>query len=848
MALDLLPDNIKPKHYALSLRNLDFREWKYTGTVIIDSEIVRETRDIVLNGVDIEIKSIQIDIPSQPLFIDRIVDIQDDKCGRVTIQLEKSLPVSQGTIAIEFSGIITRSMSGFYSSRYKSATKPHPNTPTDENWYYMCSTQFESCDARRAFPCFDEPNLKATFDFDIEIPEGLVALSNMPVKKIETLRSGWQVWSFETTPLMSTYLLAWAFGDFQYIETFSKKTTIRIYTTRDLASKSEWALQNAVKVLELFAETFKIEYPLPKLDLLAVHEFSHGAMENWGLITYRITDLLYDQASDITSKQSVAFLNEGFATWAGWYALDKIYPDWKVWPQFITDGVENAFHLDGIQASHPIYVPVNDGPEVDLIFDHISYFKGCCVIRMLADHIGYEDFLLGVSDYLLSHQYDNTRTADLWSAISKRSKQNVDEMMNEWIFKVGYPMLDVQEAENGQISITQSRFLLTGDVSKDDTTVWWIPIGFQSDDGSITHIQLRKEEDTFEIPYDKFYVANPNSTGFYRVRYSESRFENLGDHLQLLTLESKIALITSTADLSFAGSTPISRLLSLLQKFKTQEMDALLWQQVFVTANSIKSIFGDDEEISTLLDVFVVGLFQHQLNDELWNFPPDESYSESLKRKILINGAVLFGHAKTKEVAIQKFQDWTADPIRYPINPSLREAVWNAGLENSPSKAIEILKSEWSKTASVDGKSLCLRVLSRVRDKTLLENDILPFLFGKEPPESVVPAADMQYLGEGLGDNLYGRRLQWEYVKANWQAVDTKINNDTLLNRFIESALSYLVQKADISDIENFFSSTGKKISDRTITIIKDKITGRAQYKDRSQQQLKDWLEKNNDV
>jgi aminopeptidase N len=198
-------------------------------------------------------------------------------------------------------------MAGFYRSKYKPTVPAAASVPRDSEYHYMLSTQFESCDARRAFPCFDEPNLKATFDFEIEIPEDQTALSNMPEKEVKKgNKSGTKIVSFDRTPIMSTYLLAWAFGDFEYIEDFTrrkyngKNLPVRVYTTRGLKDQGKLALESAHQVVDYFSEIFRIEYPLPKVDLLAVHEFSHGAMENWGLITYRYVGLGHPAHANLT--------------------------------------------------------------------------------------------------------------------------------------------------------------------------------------------------------------------------------------------------------------------------------------------------------------------------------------------------------------------------------------------------------------------------------------------------------------------------------------------------------------------------------------------------------------------
>jgi aminopeptidase N len=280
---DILPDTVKPINYDISIYDLELGgAFSYQGTVNILSKIIKSSKEITLNTHQLKIHSAEVQLEhtkTQQSF--KATDISyDAPRQRATLTFPEQLPTSEkALIVIKFQGTINNDMAGFYRSKYKPAVTPAASVPKDGDSHVMFSTQFESCDARRAFPCFDEPNLKATFDFEIELPEDQVALSNMPEKSVRKSKDGLKVVSFERTPIMSTYLLTWAVGDFEYIEDFTKRKyngkplPVRVYTTRGLKSQAQYALDHAPKIIDYFSEIFDIDFPLPKSDLLAVHEF-----------------------------------------------------------------------------------------------------------------------------------------------------------------------------------------------------------------------------------------------------------------------------------------------------------------------------------------------------------------------------------------------------------------------------------------------------------------------------------------------------------------------------------------------------------------------------------------------
>jgi len=281
---DILPATVKPSNYAISIFDLELGgAFTYQGSVNISASILSPTRSITLNSHQLKVHSAQVIVKQNKTesTVPSIDVTYDAAKQRVTFDFAEELPASDdATVAITFEGTINNDMAGFYRSKYKPVVPAAASVPRDEEFHYMFSTQFESSDARRAFPCFDEPNLKATFDVELELPSDQVALSNMPEKSVKkSKKEGFQVVSFERTPIMSTYLLAWAIGDFEYVEAFTKRQyngknlPVRVYTTRGLKEQGRFALEHAYQIVDYFSEIFKIDYPLPKADLLAVHEF-----------------------------------------------------------------------------------------------------------------------------------------------------------------------------------------------------------------------------------------------------------------------------------------------------------------------------------------------------------------------------------------------------------------------------------------------------------------------------------------------------------------------------------------------------------------------------------------------
>ncbi|KAK1088436.1 hypothetical protein LTR33_000550 [Friedmanniomyces endolithicus] len=870
---DILPSDVEPSNYALSIFDLKAGDpWTYQGTVAIDLEVKKSTKSITLNTFKLKVHSAELSSEAGKTASSmKASDISyDEKDQRCTFTFDQALPKSpKAVLSISFEGTMNGDMAGFYRSKYKPTVEPSKGVAKDGDNHYMFSTQFESSDARRAFPCFDEPNLKASFDFDIEIPDDLVALSNMGEKEVKkSKKEGHKIVSFEHAPPMSTYLLAWAFGDFEYIEDFTRRKyngkalPVRVYTTRGLKEQGKLALESAHQVVDYFSEVFRIDYPLPKVDLLAVHEFSHGAMENWGLITYRTTALLFDEAvSDQEYRNRVVYvvahelahqwfgnlvtmdwwnelwLNEGFATWVGWLAVDHLHPDWDVWGQFVTEGMQMAFQLDSLRTSHPIEVPVRNALEVGQIFDHISYLKGSSVIRMLAAHLGVKVFLKGVGDYLQAHTYGNACTSDLWDALSKASGQDVAAFMDPWIREIGFPVVTVGE-EPGQISVKQNRFLTAGEVKpEEDETTWWIPIGLKTGPQATDAKRepLTVKEDTYRDIDTSFYKLNADQTGFYWTNLPPQRLVELSKSLDKLSVSDKIGLVGDAAAMAIAGEGTTPAVLSFMEGFAT-ETNYLVWSEVLSSLAKIRSTFSSDAQVSEGLRSFTLKLVTAATDKVGWSFGPHDDYLTGQMRALLIATAGLMGHESTVAEAQKEFKAYLGGDKK-AIHPSLRSAVYKIAVKNGGAEAYKAVQNEFLTTTAVDGKELALSSMGFVQSQELAK-EYLSWAFSGN-----VAIQDVHTVGGSLSGNSKVRDAVWAYVKENFSMLHEKLGgNMVVLERFLRVSLQKFASFEVEKDIEAFFKDKDNAGYDRGLAVVSDTVKGNARYRERDVEVVREWL------
>ena len=497
---------IDVKCYDLFL-DLDFKNFKFEGRVLIELE---SKEDVVLDSIGLSVLNVRSD--GRPLQFE---------------QSEESLVVKtgpfKGALEVEYSGSISDALVGIYRA-------PYSNT-------YMVTTQFEAAHARRMFPCVDHPGYKAEFKLNLRIDRELDAISNMPVESIK-IEGDKKLVSFQSTPRMSTYLLYLGVGKFEEIKSRVGDVDMIMAATPGEASKGEFALEVTRGSMEFYESYFGMPYMLPKVHLVMVPGFAEGAMENWGAIAFRETALYVDESSGVRARKRVAtvvahelshlwfgdlvtmkwwddlWLNESFATLMGHKAVDTLYPQWKVWKDFLRTETSRAMVRDSLRNTHPIETAVRSPTEIEQIFDEISYGKGASVLRMIEAYLGADEFREGIRNYLTRYKFSNATGEDLWSSLEESSGKRVRMILGEWMGKPGYPVVTAMMS-GGKLVLRQERFLLSGAPEKD---VWPIPVTMKLD-GECKTLLLNKEEEVIDIRGARSLRLNADHTGFYRVYY-----------------------------------------------------------------------------------------------------------------------------------------------------------------------------------------------------------------------------------------------------------------------------------------------------------------------------------------
>ena len=795
---------VVPVNYHLTFEP-DLKNFTFDGTESITAICKKTTNIISMNCAEIKIKSCNVVwngdvIPSSVKL--------DEKKEQLQIKLGKKVK-NNVKIDLTFQGILNDRLLGFYRSQYKQGGKTK----------YLATTQFEAADARRAFPCWDEPKAKATFDISIIADNKFTAISNMPViskKKLDKKT----LYKFGTTPVVSTYLIYLGVGEFEYLASRIGKIQIRVVTTKGNKSKGKFSLELGKKLLTSYEKYFGIKYPLPKLDLIAVPDFAAGAMENWGAITFRETILLYDpKTSSTRTKQFIAevisheiahqwfgnlvtmkwwndlWLNESFATFMATKFVDKFYPEWDLWNQFVEDAMNVAMGLDSLKTTHPIDVKVNSPAEIREIFDAISYDKGGCVLRMLEHYVGEPNFQKGLKKYLSEFKYKNAEGKDLWDAIGKASKMPVTSMVNTWLRQPGFPLVEINQ-DGTTLKLKQKRYLLEPE-KKSNKGLWSIPlsIGLEKE---ISRKLFSKRTMSIKIPKNTLgFVANYGRTGFYRVKYDEGILLDL----KMLVDEKKLPPIDRWAiqndlfSLCVSGDEQVKNYLDFSDAYYDEDS----YLSTVNVAHNLASLYfrAFDEPFAEEIRDYAINYFKKILFDLGWEPKKTDKHTDALLRSFVISVLGKMNDDETTQEALKRYKKFLKSPGS--ISPDLIEPICSIAAWNGNSTTHTKLTSLYKNAKTMEEKLRFLGAMCGFKDVKLLRKT-LDF---SQTPE--VRSQNMQLPIMKVGANPYGDKVLWPWLKKNWKKLNKKVGHGNPLFNRIVASISSVADDSMEKEIKQFF-------------------------------------------
>ncbi|MBK5223095.1 MAG: ERAP1-like C-terminal domain-containing protein [Acidimicrobiia bacterium] len=608
-----LPRSVVPSHYDLVLEP-DLDAATFIGSVRVDVEVVEPVDEIVLNALDLEIGTASLVGPNGTTLVGTVT--YDPDTERALIGLDDAAAPGQWRLELTFAGELNDKLVGFYKSTY---------TDDDGTTHTIATSQMESTHARRAFPCWDEPDFKATFGVTLVVAEGLTALSNAAEIGDEATDGGRRRVRFATTMKMSTYLVAFVVGPLDVTDAVMTKSgvPIRVAHPRGKGHLTQYALDAAVFSLDFFSEWFDLPYAGDKLDLVAVPDFAFGAMENVGCVTFREVLLLIDPATatqpelerlvDVVAHELAhmwfgnlvtmgwwegIWLNEAFATFMEMLATDAYKPEWQRWVSFGLSRTA-AFDVDALAATRPIEFPVISPEDAEGMFDLLTYEKGAAVLRMLEQFLGPDVFRDGLRTYMQTHQYGNTRTADLWDAIESASGEPVRRVMDTWIYQGGFPVVGLSlERDGATIRLTQQRFMVLDPAGAEpDTSQWAVPVTLRFGRGDDTFDErVLLDADTVTVDLDApadWVVVNVDGSGFYRVRYSAEARDLLVEHRHELSAIERYGLVDDAWALVLADELDAPAFVALCEALAADEDDVSVWQRIAGGLGSLDRIVAD---------------------------------------------------------------------------------------------------------------------------------------------------------------------------------------------------------------------------------------------------------------
>lgn len=724
----------------------------------------------------------------------------------------------------------------------------------------LIATQFESHHAREVFPCIDEPAAKATFELTLTAPSGETVLSNTPIKS-EEQTGDVTTTVFETTPRMSTYLLAFTVGKMKYKEaTGQNAVKVRAYATPDNVDLLDFSLDTAVRSIEFFEEYFGVEYPLPKLDIVALPDFSEAAMENWGLITFRESYMLVNpKTTSIESKQYVAlviaheiahqwfgnlvtmnwwddlWLNESFANLMEYKAVDAMFPEWNIWKHFVNSEISAALRRDSLPNVQPVRCDVRHPDEISTLFDpSIVYAKGGSLLHMLMSLIGEKDFRAGLKAYFENHRYGNTKADDLWAAIGKASGRNVKDFMDPWLTRPGYPVIITEydpEKENARIS--QERLVIGNSNVSDEP--WPVPLApsLPVDENILfdksAEISVKADK---EIPL----ILNHDSRSYLVAEY------NNADHFNSILKAigqnkvsgiDRLVLLQSYTLLERSCRTSTTSNLEILKSF-IDEREEPVWSSMSVIIGTTRRlVFGTPGE--NIMKQFTASLVTPLVDYVGWDKrAADTPQTERLRELALSLGA----SAEISDIINEGMKRFQAFTLPGDLAPDIRNAVYYIGVRFGGNKEFSKMLDLYKTLANADEKEEISSALASTKD----QKQIAILLDSLKTAD--VRLQDLPTWFAHLISNPYAKEAAWQWMVNNWAWLKASYGEDKSYDKFPRYSAMAFSRQDELKKYTQFFEPMKRNVElERIIQLGIEEIAGRVQWRDKNETETIQWLQ-----
>jgi aminopeptidase N/puromycin-sensitive aminopeptidase len=846
-AAQRLPSNVHPEHYTLHLTP-DLKTATFTGDETIDITLDAPSKTITLNALELTISSVRCGNQSAQ------VDFDEDK-QQATFTFPAALPAGKSTLAIRYAGILNDKLRGFYLSKTKDSD---PGSKIKVKGRNYAVTQFESTDARRAFPSFDEPALKATFDISLTVDKGDIVISNTNQIKDDKQGDTHTV-SFATTPKMSTYLVAFLVGDFECSKGKSDGTPIRVCATPDKARLTKFALEEAKKTLHFYNDYFGIRYPMPKLDMVAIPDFEAGAMENFGCITYRETGLLVDDKNgsidarknvlvDVTHEMAHQWfgdmvtmewwdnlwLNEGFATWMEAKAAQRLHPEWG-FSEDTAGTLDGVMTQDSRATTRAIRATADTPAQINEMFDSITYEKAGAVIDMVENFAGEEVFRQGVHNYLQAHLYANATAEDFWNAQTATSHKPIDKLMSSFIDQPGVPVIETSALASGSTTATQSRFFTsphseTGDDKTSST--WTLPVCFKTTAApSCTLVTSARQPLSVPANAASPLYINAASKGYFRTAYTSEQTAAITAVVESkLIPEERIGFVGDRWALMQSGRGSVGDYLDLVLALKNEPNANVL----DIALGKVRLI---DERIATPEDSRRLhALLRKEFSPVYASLAPHDSSDtpDRMNRRALLFNVL--GLADDPAV-LQQAEKVTVDLFsgKDTSDPALNDAAVALMAKNGTPAFYEAMQRISRNSPSPTLQEETLGLLADFQDSELVKRTLEYAVSGE------VRNQDSWLLIGSLLRHPETRAQAWRFVENNWDKVHAQLTASS--GQRIVASTGAFCSATERDQVQSFFATHKVENAERALKEAYDASSDCIQLRESQEPKLKQWLD-----